>query len=62
MRPPGEEKLTFSDSGDISDYAKSAVAALYEKGAINGKEDGKFYPLANLTRAECAKLIYEIIK
>lgn len=58
----GEEKLTFSDSGDISDYAKSAVAALYEKGAINGKEDGKFYPLANLTRAECAKLIYEIIK
>ena len=52
---------TFDDS-DIADYAKNAVAVLSQRGVVHGKGENLFFPNDNTTRAEAAKVIYEIVK
>ena len=52
----------FADYNDIADYAKNAVNVLSKAKIINGFTDGSFKPKANTTRAEAAKIIYEIMK
>lgn len=53
--------LPFADSDKISDYAVTAVKALYSKGIINGStgSDGKLYfsPDSNLKRSQAAAMI-----
>lgn len=61
MAPSQNEKDVFYDSYSISDYAKSAVFAMYEKGIALGTGDGNFAPLRNATRAEAAQMIYKVI-
>lgn len=61
MNPSANEKDVFYDSKDISDYAKSAVFALYKKGIVSGDGDGTFAPLRNAIRAEAAQMIYNMI-
>ena len=56
------EKDVFTDSYAISDYAKSAVYALYEKGMVLGDGNGILEPLRSASRAEAAQMIYNIIK
>lgn len=51
----------FNDEDEISDYAADAVNTLYRSGIINGMDDGGFKPTDFCTRAETAKMIYEII-
>jgi hypothetical protein len=51
---------TYSDSGSISDYSKSAVAALIKVRIITGSDDNKIYPQGNLTRAQIAAIIYRV--
>ncbi|MBP3360014.1 MAG: S-layer homology domain-containing protein [Clostridia bacterium] len=51
----------FSDGGEISDYAKEAVSRLSGAGIINGMGDGTFSPKSYVTRAQGAKVIYDII-
>lgn len=51
-----------TDEAEISDYAKDAVAALGEKKIMNGDDTGSFNPKNHATRAETAKVIYELIK
>ena len=55
------EGLTFTDADQISDYARSAVAALTKAGIINGMGDGTYSPATTLTRAQAAQLIYGAI-
>lgn len=50
-----------ADKDEISGYAKEAVAALGEKGIMNGDENGFFNPKNNATRAETAKVIYDLL-
>ena len=50
----------FSDKDMIADYAMSAVEALYCANLINGMGDGSFAPSASLTRAQAAKVIYDV--
>ena len=57
-----EKELSCNDADKISDYAKDAVAALGEKGIMNGDDTGAFNPKNNATRAETAKVIYELTK
>ncbi|MBQ3573331.1 MAG: S-layer homology domain-containing protein, partial [Clostridia bacterium] len=52
----------FSDDDSMSDYAKAAIYSLKGMGIINGVGDNRFNPLGNATRAETAKMIYELIK
>lgn len=51
------QKTTFVDGTEISDYAQNAVAVLSGLGVIHGKENSRFDPLDNTTRAESACLI-----
>lgn len=53
---------SFTDESDISEYARQAVAAMKKLGIINGYDDGGFHPKQNVTRAECAKMIYAAYK
>lgn len=52
----------FADSAEIADYAKEAVGALSAKGILNGFEDRTFRPKNFATRAEAAKIIYELYR
>lgn len=51
----------FSDSANISSYARDAVNALTSAGIINGMGDGTFAPKAYVTRAQIAKVAYELL-
>ena len=51
----------FSDLGEISEYALSAVEDMVKSGVITGDENGAFRPKDTLTRAEAAKVLYMIM-
>lgn len=53
---------TFTDSEQVSDYARQGVGYLKKSGVINGYEDGSFKPFGNVTRAETAKVLYGLLK
>ena len=52
-------EAAFSDSDEISPYAKNAVAGLSNAGVINGMGDNTFAPKNNATRAQCAVMLYK---
>ncbi|MDD6307905.1 MAG: S-layer homology domain-containing protein [Clostridia bacterium] len=51
----------FSDSAQIAEYAKGAVANMVMAGFIRGNADGTINPLGNMTRAEAAVMTSRII-
>jgi hypothetical protein len=52
---------SYYDNGAISEYSRSAVAALIKAGIITGSDDNKIYPQGSLTRAQIAAIIYRVI-
>ena len=56
------EAKEFGDAAEIAEYAREAVDTLCRIGIMNGFEDGTFRPADNCTRAQAAKIIYEIIR
>lgn len=56
-----ENGADFTDSGEISDYAAEAVSAMAAAGLINGVGDGRFEPKNNMTRAQAAQLLYNVL-
>lgn len=57
--------ITFTDSKQISSYAKEAVTMLTKYGILSGKPDGSFGPKLTTTRAQVAVIldrIFTIIK
>ena len=59
----GEEIATanFADASRISDYAKEAVNYLCAKNVINGVGNGNFEPTTICSRAQAAKIIYQVL-
>ena len=59
----GESKTVtkFDDSAAVASWAQEAVAALTERGMINGVGDNKFAPAQNIDRASAAKLLDNMI-
>ncbi len=55
-------KPDFTDSGNISEYAVNAIGQLQKNGIVSGRDDGSFAPQMTISRAETAKMIYEILK
>lgn len=53
----GTKTVKFTDAAEISAWAKEAVELMASHGYITGREDGKFDPKANITRAEVIKMI-----
>lgn len=56
-RQPGQ----FRDSHKISDYAKSDVVACQLAGIVNGFPEGLFRPKGEITREQCAAMIYRLM-
>ncbi len=60
----GEEyaagEQTFADGDQISGWAKDHVARLVTLGLVGGYEDGTIKPLDNITRAEIAKILFNL--
>ncbi|MBO5059343.1 MAG: S-layer homology domain-containing protein [Clostridia bacterium] len=50
----------FNDQSELADYAIDAVKILYCANLINGMDDGSFAPNAPLTRAQAAKVLYDV--
>jgi len=57
----GSEKLDFTDSDEIADYAKEAVEVLTSNKILSGMGDGTFAPMAEANRAQAAQIIYNLI-
>lgn len=55
-----DDLSAFSDVSSISGYALDAVKALVGAGIINGS-NGEIKPLANITRAEVAVIVYKTL-
>lgn len=55
-------KADFNDYESVSEYARDAVDYMAANGVIGGFEDGTFRPQAPCTRAQAAKIIYEILE
>lgn len=53
--------INFADAGEVSEYAKTAVAYLSSLSAVNGFEDGTFRPQETCTRAQAAKILRCVI-
>ena len=51
----------FADDASIAGYAKDAVKALSGAGIINGTGNNTFSPKATVTRAQAAKVVYELL-
>jgi hypothetical protein len=59
--PSGEAKVldSFTDHADIADYANASVATLVAQGIVSG-DGARLRPTNSMTRAEAAKLLYEM--
>lgn len=55
-----EANLTFSDSNQVENWALPYIKPMVSQGIISGSSDGKLYPLSPVTRAQVAKIIYEM--
>lgn len=58
---PGGTELKFDDAESISDYARTAVEAMYNEGIISGISDTQFDPLGTATRAQAAKMVWGVM-
>ena len=52
----------FGDYGDVAVWAEDAFSSIVAKGYIGGYDDGNLHPGDNLTRAQAAKLMTDIIE
>ena len=51
----------FSDADKMSDFSPAAIATLASLNIINGRNDGSFGPKDFATRAESAKIVYNVL-
>ncbi|MGG4142381.1 glycosyl hydrolase 53 family protein [Paenibacillus algorifonticola] len=58
---PTGAAASFTDAGQISDYAQEAVAAIKQLGLISGMGNGAFAPQATATRAQSAVVIAKVL-
>lgn len=56
-----KEMFSFADMSDIASYSQEAVEKLYRAGIISGMPDGTFMPRKNLSRAEAAAVVYNVL-
>ena len=54
-------KIAYTDSSDISDYAKDAVSWAAEEALMAGHADGRFLPRENATRAQTAAVFMRML-
>ncbi len=55
------KELTTTDKGEIPSWAVQGFETLGSIGAVSGYDDGTMRPYKNLTKAEAAKILYNIM-
>lgn len=55
------EETSFPFTDEAADYAREAVAALYNSGIVSGVGGNEFLPGASANRAEAARIIYSLL-
>ena len=60
--PKTLEAVTFTDNAQISSWAKDAVKAMQQAGVLSGKENNRFDPQSNATRAEAATVLHRFVE
>ena len=60
--PEKVEYKGFADQGDIAGYAVDYVTALFKADIIRGKDNNRFDPKGNATRAEFAAMLHRYIE
>lgn len=58
---PPDASLPFTDTGEVSAWAKDSVTAAAATGLAKGYPDGAFQPQGTVTRAECAAFVYRAL-
>ena len=59
---PTETSLPFTDTDEISDWAKGYVSQMYSRGYISGSDSGAFNPSAPISRAEVVSMLSNSIE
>ncbi len=54
-------EIIFGDSNEIDEYSKQAIAILSANGIIYGTDGNRFEPKGVATRAQAAKIVYELL-
>jgi len=57
-----DSKVSFGDEASIPQWARTHIAALHKAGIVQGRADGKFYPLETATRVEAAAFIWKMLQ
>jgi len=60
--PVSRQIITFADDAKISAYAKDAVKVIQQTGVINGKDNNRFDPQGNATRAEASTILRRFVE
>ncbi len=55
------DEKPFADQNKISPWAKESVMMMQKVGIVGGKENNRFAPKDNATRAEVAEMIYRMV-
>lgn len=58
----GAQAPAFADDASIAGWAKSAVTAIAAAGIADGRDNGRFDPAANATRAEAAVMLKRLLQ
>ena len=61
IQPSASASITFSDAGEVGSWAKDAVAALTERGMINGVGGNLFAPGSDINRASVAQMVSNMV-
>ena len=54
--------VSYSDSTDVSNWAKTSIAACLETGVITGRTSTTLSPKENITRAEVAVVVQQLLQ
>ncbi|MFC5701589.1 S-layer homology domain-containing protein, partial [Cohnella faecalis] len=60
--PVSRQTITFADGAKISSWAKEAVKAIQQTGVVEGKDNNRFDPAGNATRAEASTILRRFVE
>lgn len=61
-QPDAETACSFNDAGMVSPWAKDFIPIVAGCGLVHGYPDGTFQPQGQVTRAECAAMLYRALQ
>ncbi|WP_028553033.1 NEAT domain-containing protein [Paenibacillus sp. UNC451MF] len=62
LKVDADARASFSDADSIPQWAQAEVAAAHNQGIISGRDNNRFEPTQNATRAEAVYLILSLYK